>query len=266
MPICRKLLGQRDLRESVEQFNQNMPGDTILYIDLSGRHPDDGFSTIPYEKGANLLIMLETHFGREKFDAYLRTYFDTYAFKTITSEGALAFMKKVLFKDDAVLWRKLAVEEWVYEKGIPSNMVIPQSDKFEKTRAAAAAFAKKGVTDGIGKDTWITDEWLDFLNSLPRKLSHKNLDILEREFKFSQSGNSEILFAYLMVCIPSNYEPAYGALESFLTRMGRRKFLQPLYQAMHDNPKTRPMAKRIYAKARASYHPISQNTIDGIVK
>ena len=61
-------------------------------------------------------------------------------------------------------------------------------------------------------------------------------------------------------------EPAYPALEKFLTSMGRRKFLRPLYQAMEDNPSTRELARTIYARARPTYHPISATSIDAILK
>ena len=107
---------------------------------------------------------------------------------------------------------------------------------------------------------------MDFLNSLPETVDTEKLAKLDESFGFSKAGNSEILFAWFEVCIRNNYEPAFDALETFLTRQGRRKFLKPLYRAMQDNPATRAMGKRIYQKARPGYHPISANTIDAIVQ
>jgi len=261
-----KLLGQRDLRDEVADFNKKgMPGDTVLHIDLEGRHPDEGFSSIPYETGANFLMLLEATFGREKFDTYLKKYFHTFSFKTITTPASLAFMKKELFGGDASLWQKLKVDEWAYGKGIPDNILTPVSDKFDKTRAAASSFSDNGSLQAVKQD-WITAEWLDFLNSLPEKMSQQRLAALDEAHKLTQTGNSEILFAWEMICVRNNYEPAYDALRAFLSGMGRRKFLKPLYQALQDNPKTRAMGKDIYTKARAGYHPIAQTTIDDIVK
>jgi hypothetical protein len=260
-----KLLGQRDLRETVERLDEEKPGDTILYIDLEGRHPDDGFSGIPYEKGANLLLLLETHFGRERFDAFLKKYFDTFAFKTMTTEKALAYMKRELFGGDEALWKKLKMDEWVYEEGIPANIVEPTSDKFDKTRAAAGALMDSGDMSGVSK-TWVTAEWLDFLNSLPEKISRQKLEALDAEHGLTRTGNSEVLFAWLMISIRNDYTPAYPVLEEFLKRVGRRKFIVPLYEAMMKNEKTRAMAERIYAEARPGYHPIAQNSLDKVVK
>jgi len=260
-----KLLGQRDLRETVERLDEEKPGDTILYIDLEGRHPDDGFSGIPYEKGANLLLLLETHFGRERFDAFLKKYFDTFAFKTMTTEKALAYMKRELFGGDEALWKKLKMDEWVYEEGIPANIVEPTSDKFDKTRAAAGALMDSGDMSGVSEE-WVTAEWLDFLNSLPEKISRQKLEALDAEHGLTRTGNSEVLFAWLMISIRNDYTPAYPVLEEFLKRVGRRKFIVPLYEAMMKNEKTRAMAERIYAEARPGYHPIAQNSLDKVVK
>lgn len=260
----QKILGQGDLRGSIADFNkQNLPGDTILHVDLKGRHPDDGMTDIPYEKGANMLLMLETHFGRKDFDAYLNTYFDTYAFQSITTEEGLAFMKKELFKGDDALWKKLKIQEWVYNEGLPANLVIPKSDKFKITSAAAKTFAKTGDLKVVNKD-WITVEWLDFLNALPQKVDADKLAALEKAHNLNKVGNSEILFAWQMVAIRNTYKPALQSVEDFLSRMGRRKFLKPLYQALHDNPKTRDFGAKVYKKVRNTYHPISFNTIDKI--
>ncbi len=259
----QKLLGQRDLRDALKEL---APIDTQLYVDLKGRHPDDGFTDIPYEKGMNFLLLLENHFGRDKLDAFLKGYFREYAFQSMTTKKFLGLLKAKLFKGDEALWSRLKVREWVYESGLPDNLPAPRSDRFEKTKAAARAFAESGALAGVDKDRWTTPEWLDFLSNMPDRLSRERLDALEKTFSFSKAGNSEILFAWLMIAIRNSYEPAYPSVEDFLTRQGRRKFLKPLYAAMQENGDTRAMAKRIYAKARSGYHPISVNTIDGIVK
>ena len=69
-----------------------------------------------------------------------------------------------------------------------------------------------------------------------------------------------------MHVVRNTWEPGFAALEDFLTRMGRRKFLRPLYQAMQDNPRTRDLARKIYARARPTYHPIAVATVDAILK
>ncbi len=85
---------------------------------------------------------------------------------------------------------------------------------------------------------------------------------LDGAFKFSETGNSEILNEWLLKAIANKYEPAYPALERFLTSMGRRKFLKPLYTELARTPEGLEMARRIYQKARPSYHSVSYNTVE----
>jgi hypothetical protein len=68
-----------------------------------------------------------------------------------------------------------------------------------------------------------------------------------------------------MQSIKNQYEPALPALEKFLTSMGRRKFLKPLYEELAKTPAGLQRAKTIYAKARPTYHPVSSGTIDKIL-
>ena len=258
------LLGQRELHEEVSD-PKTLPADTRLHIDLAGRDPDDGMTGVPYNKGANLLRLLENHFGRARFDAFLRGWFDSHRFQSVTTETFVEALRKDLFKGDDAAWRELGIEQWIYQPGIPSNMLVPASTRFARTRAADEAFARDGSLDLVKKD-WVTTVWLDFLNNLPKPMTAGQMEALDRRFAFSRSGNSEILFAWLVHAVRNTYEPAFPALEDFLTRQGRRKFVRPLYQAMEDNPKTRDLARRIYARARPTYHPIATTSIDAILK
>ena len=65
-------LGKRGLLEELAGMDER---DQILHVDLKGRDPDDGFTGIPYEKGALFLRHLEETVGREKFDKFVRGLF-----------------------------------------------------------------------------------------------------------------------------------------------------------------------------------------------
>ncbi len=257
------LLGQRELRKEAGDPKMR-PEDTRLHLDLAGRDPDEGMTAIAYDKGANLLRMLEQHFGRARFDAFLRGWFDSHRFQSVTTATFVDALRTDLFKGDDAAWRDLGVEAWIYQPGIPANIVVPVSARFARTKAAAEAFARDGSLDLVRTD-WVTTEWLDFLNNLPPSMTAAQLEALDRRFAFSKSGNSEIQFAWLVHAVRNTYEPAFPALEDFLTRQGRRKFVRPLFQAMQDNPRTRDLARRVYARARPTYHPITASSIDAIL-
>jgi hypothetical protein len=98
-----------------------------------------------------------------------------------------------------------------------------------------------------------------------RILEHPDLERLDREFHFSQSGNSEILHQWLLMSVRANYEPALPDLERFLCSVGRRKFLKPIYTELLKTPEGRQRAQRIYQRARPGYHPIAQTTLDALI-
>jgi hypothetical protein len=89
---------------------------------------------------------------------------------------------------------------------------------------------------------------------------------LDRAFRLTETGNYEILHEWLLMAIRNDYQPAAPKLEEFLMTVGRRKYLKPIYEELVKTPEGRARAAAIYAKARASYHPISQATLDSIVK
>ena len=89
---------------------------------------------------------------------------------------------------------------------------------------------------------------------------------IDDEFKLTNSGNSEVLAVWFEQSIRFNYRGIDQALEKFLIRVGRRKFLQPLYKALASTAEGKERAKEIYKKARGNYHYVSFNTIDDILK
>ena len=256
-------LGIDALNTAVAENGGPTGPDTRLHLDLKGRHPDDGLSDIAYEKGAAFLRTIEAIAGRDRFDAWLKGWFDRHAFQPVTSAIFLADLRQNLVKGDKSLENKLMLDRWVYQPGIPSNMVRPPADTFAVQDKAAANFARLSARP-IEWDRWTTDERLRFLNRLPRKLGKAQLDELERGLGLNQNNyNKEIQFAWLDLAVANRYDPAVPLLERFLTSQGRGKFVKPLIRALaKDSQWGRPLAKRIYAEARPLYHPLVTRDLD----
>ena len=258
-------LSYQDAMRDVKQLGANSP-DTHLKLNLAGRDPDDTASGIVYDKGALFLVLLEKTFGREKWDPFLRGYFDKFAFQTMTSEGFVKYLRENLIKGDKELEEKLKIDQWVYGPGLPDNAPVPQSDEFAKVEAQIANWT--GGTPAAKLDTngWTTHHWLHFLRNLPKELSTAQLQDLDNAFKFTQSGNSEIACLWLEHAVNNNYTPAYDRLDDYLSQIGRRKLVLPLYTALAKTPEGLERARKIYATARAGYHPVTYATIDQILK
>ncbi|HUP48795.1 MAG TPA: M1 family metallopeptidase [Thermoanaerobaculia bacterium] len=256
-------LGLKDLRDD---FAELPPGMQSLYVDLAGKDPDEGLTQVPYEKGALFLRLIEETAGREAFDAFLRRYFDDFAFQTMTTERFLQLLRERLLVPNGIDEGRLQIEAWVHGPGLPPNAPQPRSEAFVKVEQQAAAFAGGASAGSLQTRNWTTQEWLHFLHALPRDLGPQRMKQLDDRFNFTRSGNNEILAAWLDLAVENRYEPAYAALERFLTSQGRRKFLRPLYTRLAATPEGLERARAIYAKARPTYHSVSTQTIDEILK
>jgi len=255
-------LGYQDLEYTVAEMeaDSNMK-DSHLKIDLKGRDPDDGLTDIAYEKGALFLKLIENNVGREKMDAFLKGYFDAHAFKTITTEDFIAYLNEHLIKGDKELADKIDIDAWVYGPGIPANAPRADMERFEKVDAQRSAFldgTKPGALDTKG---WTTHEWLHFLRKMPEALTVDQMSLLDKAYDFTNSNNSEIADLWYVLAIRADYKAAYPAVDNFLGKVGRRKFLSPLYDEMMATGKEQ-MAREIYLKYRGNYHPLAQNTFD----
>lgn len=240
-------LGYQDLQE---ELKSQSPADQVLHVDLAGRDPDDGATSIPYEKGALFLKQIESAYGRERFDAYLKTYFDHFAFQSITTAQSLEYLRgHMLAPAD--------VNEWVYQPGLPASARAPASGAFEAVDLQLAEWLQGKRIDTA---QWSTQEWLHFLRGLPRELGEGRMRRLDSAWRLTESGNDEILDQWLLMAIRNHYEPAYPRLEEFLTTVGRRKYVKPLYDALDFK-----RATAIYDKARPLYHPITQATLDALI-
>jgi len=250
-----------DMEKAFAEEGRNAPI-TRLNLPKEEAIADGGASGIIYDKGAVFLRTIERTVGREKWDTYLRSYFDRHAFQPMTSALFLADLRANLVKGDKALEQKLQLDRWVYQPGLPSNVARPDPAAFAAVDKAVSAFSRgSAVPSAFGQ--WTTAEKLRFLNKLPRKLPAKRLDELNRTLRLNESGNNEVLFAWLDLAIRNRYDPAVPALERFLTTQGRRKFVRPLIETLAaDTQWGRPIATRVYREARASYHPITQRDLD----
>jgi hypothetical protein len=254
-------LGIDAMNKAVADAGGPSSPDTRLHLDLTGRHPDEGLSDIAYEKGAAFLRTIEAIVGRDRFDAWLKGWFGRHAFQPVTSAMFLADLRANVIKGDKSLENKLMLDRWVYRPGIPPNMVRPPANTFAEQDRAASAFASGGAAPQAWAQ-WITTERLRFLNRLPRKLPKARLDTLQEAYKLNETSNMEVRFAWLDLALGNHYGPAVPSLEQFLTSQGRGKFVRPLIQRLAKDSWGRPIAVRIYARARPLYHPLVTRELD----
>jgi len=258
------VLGRQELQSAIDELGADSP-DTALLLQIGDRDPDEVAGDVAYEKGALFLRTIEEAAGRAKFDPFLRSWFDTHAFQSQDTAHFVAFLQDHLLKNQPGLAEKLRINDWIYGPGVPSNEAKVRSAGLEQVDRELQAFAQGTPAARLQTAGWTTNQWLHLLRNLPEPLGKDRMADLDAAFHFTQSGNAEILNAWLLWAIRGNYEPAYPALERFLVGMGRRRFLKPLYSELAKTPEGADRALGIYAKARPGYHPLSRQTVDEIL-
>ncbi|MEO8067183.1 MAG: M1 family metallopeptidase [Flavobacteriales bacterium] len=257
------VLGRQELTRTIGDLTaQGAPNDTKLKLDLAGRSPDDGMTDVAYEKGYAFLTALEAATGREKFDAFLRGYFDAFAFKSMTTEKFLTYLGAQLLQPLHVTFD---VNAWVYGPGLPASALVPVSARFALVDKAIERWSAGTPATALGTVGWVTFEWMHFLRHLPVGIVPKRMAELDNAFHFTVSGNAEIAAAWFEVCINNDYRAPYEVMGEFLTHVGRRKFLVPLYTALTKSESGTLLARAIYKEARPNYHAVSVRTIDELL-
>jgi aminopeptidase N len=261
-----EVLARRGLADELAGFGDDS-AETHLHLDLAGRNPDDGMTAVAYDKGAAFVRTIETAVGRPRFDSWLRAYFTRHAYTSITTDDFVDDLRTHLIAGDAELEQRLEIDRWVYGPGLPDGAFVPRSRAFELVDEQVRRWVEGATAGSLPVAGWSTQEWQHFLGALPDGLTTSQLEDLDRTYGLSGSGNSEVLFSWLMIAVRHHYEPALPALERFLTTQGRRKFLSPLYQALMTQASWGPaLARDLYGRARPTYHAVAARTLDGIVR
>ncbi|MDC3406767.1 M1 family metallopeptidase [Bacteroidia bacterium] len=258
-------LGMGELEATLKNLiNEGNSEDTHLYLDLDGRNPDDGLTDVAYEKGRFFLQKLESVVGRERFDLFLKNYFEENKFKPMNTERFIANLNEHLLTPEEE--QAVNINAWVYGPGLPDNALIPYSEELDRVESSIAQFNNNQIkAEEIDISGYTTHHWLYFLRGL-KNLDSIKMHELDQNFNFTQTGNSEIACDWFKHCIDHQYEEAFPALNDFLIRVGRRKFLTPLYTRLAKSPQNKAWVKEVYQTARNGYHSVSYNTIDEVLK
>ena len=254
-------IGEKALEESMDRFGKGSPL-TRLRTELAGTDPDDAFSSIPYEKGARFVALLERTAGRTRFDHFMREYIARFRFTSITTEEFLTFLEERL----SGLAAQVGARAWLYEPGLPANAPSFRSARLDSLVALAAAFPRGDRPSPAAVARWSPAEMLVYLQNLPREIDRDGCAWLDAALGLTGRGNHEILVEWLTVAAGSDYEPAFPRLREVLLRVGRMKYLRPLYGALGRHPRTRALAREVFAEASPRYHQLSRRVAATVIE
>ncbi len=271
---------QAELKEILQGKH---PEDTKLHLNLKNRNPDDGMTSVAYVKGAFFLKTLEVKVGREKLDQFLKEYFTKNMYKSVSSFSFVNELESMLLAPNKL---SFDYDEWIYEKGLPSNCLIINSPRLRFMESFAKRFIegedifapkisyewlklkntrkKKRVEirEFFEKEEYIVQEWQTFIRSLSQKnITIPQLQYLDSVLNFSTSNNAEIVSEWFVLNINCRNKVIRPDIEKFIAKVGRRKYLMPIYEALVKNPEDKVWAKKVFDKSKAYYHAVSRNSI-----
>jgi len=267
------IIGWKALKESVNLLGHDSPA-TLLNTDLRGIDPDDYFSTVPYEKGFNLLYYLQKVVGGpDVFEPYVKAHVQHFANKSITTQEWKDFLydymaahhgNDVVAALDRVDWHA-----WLKSPGMPPvdpHFDTTLADKCFELAARWDAARNSNKLDFAPSDIeqFNTLQKVVFLERLSdlTPLPHHLLSEMDRIYDFSAVRNSELRFRWQHLCLQAEYETIFPQVVAFITEQGRMKYVRPLYRLLNKCKNGSALAKETYLKHKAFYHPICAALIE----
>jgi leukotriene-A4 hydrolase len=194
--------------QALEESCKTMPDEfSSLVAVLGDLDPDDYYSSVPYEKGFNLLLSLERRVGSAVFEDFFQAYVKKFAYKTLTSDQFRDFVMEYFADNDAV--SDFDWEVWYHQPGMPPETPIFDRSLAEASETLAAvwlAVDQKRQDSPPIRDmrTWSSNQITCFLDALlsegtPLKLS--TIKAMNDAYGFAGSKNSEILHRYCQLAI-----------------------------------------------------------------
>lgn len=254
------LLAIRALQKGINDMPANSQK---LAPEPRGVGADDALSDVAYDKGSWFLRTLEQKFGRKDFDTWLKSYFDHFAWHSITTEQMLAYLKPNLIEKYPGKMRWDEVQDWVYGTGIPKDAPIPDSPQFDAIDKQRSAFLV-GTLPAARLDAkgWNTQEWMYFLDRLPDTPTLAQVQQIDAAWHLTGTHNAEIGMRWYVHAIAAGDKAAWPAAAEHMTRIGRLYLTLPVYRAFANTPEGLAYAEQVYAKAKDGYHPMTQQAVE----
>lgn len=276
------LTGSKYLYDDLKLYEQRNKKYQKLQIEFEkGENPDDAYSSVPYDKGANFLLHIErTLGGLDVFLPYVKDYVKTFMGQSITTE----MWKEHLFgyyarfggDDELEALKSIDWDAWLFGTGVTLpvpmeyDMTLAQqsytlAERWSKTKDTSEFSA----TDISGMDANQIGALLERLQSFdPLPVAH--IDDLGDLYGLVNSPNAELRLRFYQVAL---LDPKSAKSEQYATAAlgwvvgeedgmvkGRMKFCRPIFRAVFAVDTA--MAQDKYQEHKSSFHPIARDLIE----
>jgi aminopeptidase N len=260
------MLAENSLR-AVEQYVQSDPDhpDTRMHGDLRGRHPNEGFSRISYDKGGAFWRMLESGVGRAAIDRFLKIYFARYTFEWMDADALVDLIRDELLSGNTQLEQQLRIHEWVYETGLPSNRQVVDSARFNRVDVERSRFAAGTRASLLDTRDWSPHEYVYFLQYASGQNMSGRMSELEGAWDLDDTTNLSLLSTWSHWVAGMGHLPSFPAMERYLGTVGAGGGLVGVYSLLKNNNNA-SRATTLYRAFRPRYHRYAQAALDGLLE
>ncbi|KAK4054352.1 Leucyl aminopeptidase yscIV [Microbotryomycetes sp. JL221] len=244
-----------------------------LHIDyLRGEDPDDGYSTVQYDKGGNLLLHIESIVGGlDEFLKYVKAYIVRFTGLAITTDDWLAHFWEYWnqYPDKAkAIKEQVDFDAWLYGEGLN----LPVEMKYNTTLADNAYALAQRWDDARAQQQWSSFTSTDvkefssnqvgmFLDTLTTQdtFPKEAVEQIENAYGVNTTKNPEIRFRWYLFALKSGQ---FAQDASFWVRTaGRMKYCRPVYSAI--NKVDHELAVKTFNQhGRSFLHPIARQMVE----
>ncbi|KAH7884099.1 hypothetical protein F5I97DRAFT_1930308 [Phlebopus sp. FC_14] len=279
------LIGSKMLYDDLELYKNN-PKYQRLQIDFEyGEDPDDAYSSVPYEKGANFILHLERALGGlDVFLPYVKHYVNKFMGQSITTQQWKDDLFQYFSNDveaRSTLEHGIRWDDWLFGEGITlpvpieydmtlAHQAYALAQRWDKSRTTDVSELTFKKTDLDGMDANQISVFLERLQSF-KALPKTHIDHLATLYSFSDTPNAEIRLRFYQVAL---LDPASPAAQSYAVEAakwvvgedgsgvvkGRMKFCRPVFRDVHAA--LPDLAKATYLRNKMSFHPIARSLIE----
>lgn len=259
------IIGWKALSDSIKNYGEDHEF-TKLIPNLIGKDPDDAFSSVPYEKGFALLYQLEKDIGREKWDPFVRHYFTVFKERSIDSYEFKAELFRFFAKDEAALveLNKIDWEARFHSPGFPPkpdfdttlvDACLKLAAQWQALDNGDTSFKPSAhdIADFAAQQSYV---FLESVQQFSKPLSPDSYELMGTVYGYGRSKNVELVSRYYMIGLKGRSKSANQPVAALISRVGRMKFIIPLYRELLKCDAQ--LAKATFAAHKEFYHPIAR--------
>ena len=196
---------------------------------------------MPYEKGFNFLYFLQSITGKNQFQSILKNYIQKFRLQSIEytdwKDHYVNSVKSLFDKDEAKkILDRVDWDTWMFTPGFP-----PVTNDFSNVFSNEAKARLDDLFNNQVKSDfpelfkkWHTSVKLVFLNMIAKSLDKFTEDsyaYLRNSLKLHTDFNMEIRNVWYQISLNSKHSDAIPNVVDFLGRIGRMKYIRPIYKA-----------------------------------